>query len=67
MKWISVKDQLPDQDTEYLVYITVDNRQIMTTAYYYKSANYWEIHDCVADNGYDIPTHWMKLPEPPKE
>lgn len=56
-QWISVKDRLPEDENDYLVYF--DDGFIAITFY---KKNGWELW---ADG--DEPTHWMKLPEPPKE
>ena len=61
MKWISVKDRLPEDDEMKL--ITLWDCNSMRMAYYYEQ----ELWIC---NGVDVTgfvTHWMPLPEPPKE
>ncbi len=69
MKWISVKDQLPEaegkepfanQSASVLIYDEHGNRSI---GYFNAEFRTWEdAYD------YDIKvTHWMPLPEPPKE
>lgn len=62
-KWISVKDRLPEHGKRYLIYATSEggkNHRITTAAYGGHFAlsgrcAYWKV------------THWMPLPEPPKE
>ena len=59
--WISVNDRLPDKKGDYLIYNTDG---IVWPYYYDPSVNEWfnslgYITDCV--------THWMPLPEPPRE
>ena len=62
-EWISVKDRLPEDNTNVLVY-----RGSLISVYTYIGHNEWE-----DDYGYwsrtddDGITHWMPLPEPPKE
>lgn len=56
-RWISVKDRLPEHEDDYLV--CFDDGFIAITFY---KKNGWELW---ADSG-DV-THWMPLPEPPKE
>lgn len=63
-EWISTKDRLPDEDKEVLVaYWFLPNNGdpswIIETGRYL--AGKW-----VQLEGYDV-THWMPLPEPPKE
>ena len=60
-QWISVKDRLPENDEMKL--ITLWDCNSMRMAYYYEQ----ELWIC---NGVDVTgfvTHWMPLPEPPKE
>lgn len=77
-EWISVKDRLPENDGEYLVY--TESGDIFNA----------QFDSCCGENGefgawhsyydghtlgfldadwmpYDGITHWMPLPEPPKE
>ena len=69
--WISVKDRLPDQYGEYLAVVSGEVMEV--TFYqpirYYKDGRKWST--CNAEgfewlNDGDV-THWMPLPEPPKE
>ena len=61
--WISVKDRLPEHGKRYLIYATSEggkNHRITTAAYGGHFAlsgrcAYWKV------------THWMPLPESPKE
>lgn len=77
MEWISVKDRLPENDDEVLIYIVKD----IVQAYFLRG--YWHGSIMVTDNmndgyvsdrrivkegsSFDFVTHWMPLPEPPKE
>ena len=74
-EWISVKDRLPDADGIYLV---CDRRlngvPWVHTAGFKKTSSSWcESHGMYYDDRYgryreqDKFTHWMPLPEPPKE
>ncbi|MCP3682006.1 MAG: DUF551 domain-containing protein [bacterium] len=59
MKWISVKDSLPKQIGDYLIY---DSEVIAWS--FFNSDKKWagyNGHNCFFDA-----THWMPLPEPPK-
>lgn len=66
MEWISVKDRLPSIGENVLVY---DERFIdISIGYISDFLNYrktW-IVDC-GESVSDTVTHWMPLPEPPKE
>ena len=61
IKWISVKDRLPEKQMNYLVYVPPC----------YVNVVYYNGFEWVVDVGeycfsaYEI-THWMPLPEPPK-
>ena len=59
--WISVKDRLPENDNDVLVY---DTDCGIVIGWYDK-----EIGDFAADfiSPLDAVTHWIPLPEPPKE
>ena len=78
MEWISVKDRLPEDDQHVLVYhaedfhITVGYFESDYVQYYIESDGSkfytddgWETEISWAPKG-DV-THWMPLPEPPKE
>lgn len=60
-QWIPVTERLPEFDTEVLVYAY--NHNIWVWEYH---GNAWE-----AEDGFyhevDVVTHWMPLPEPPKD
>lgn len=59
-EWISVKDRLPTVGDEVLACFKGQFSWVMFTAV---STHH---HGLVAD-GYASATHWMPLPEPPKE
>lgn len=61
-KWISVEDRLPDESGSYLV---CTRRSYAFTAHFYLNTNEWKSH-FAGSAGKHI-THWMPLPEPPKE
>ena len=72
MEWISVKDRLPRCNVPVLVYRPSMAAQILVDEY----RGFWDedAADWCEDwalygkhNGKDIITHWMPLPEPPKE
>jgi len=64
--WISVKDRLPENDDNYLILFEYGryrfNERVIVGFY---SNNKW----CVSghSNNLDTVTHWMPLPEPPKD
>ena len=65
-EWISVKDRLPEKDDTYLVYIVANNvpkdKGITTLRYTNLSKRF------IYEDVYLFTvTHWMPLPEPPKE
>ena len=76
--WISVKDRLPDKQIPVIVYVPPyrsDNEKYIWhvgMAYYTYSARggYWAGTDGNVYGAIGIihePTHWMPIPEPPKE
>jgi hypothetical protein len=80
MKWISVKDRLPDEDGKYLVYkvwgrlcwcevlsFAKDGRKVDKYDFHRGWKNVWYRYD--SECGYltiDDVTHWMTLPPAPK-
>lgn len=76
-KWISVKDRLPEVDTNVVVYAEGKNdpiyRIVITSMSdknifdpRIKREPYWREPWQFFDTMYEI-THWMPMPEPPKE
>lgn len=71
MKWISVKERLPEKRNGYshseTVNILIDNdgdKFVTTGCYRYLNKLEWVEH--LYNNNYnDNITHWMPLPEPP--
>lgn len=62
-RWISVKDRLPEENLEYLVYATdEDGERFVTTDHWNKYVQQWYIFDKGSPT---TVTHWMTLPEPP--
>ena len=64
-KWISVKDRMPDEQETYLIF-RKEPFGAVTIAWYSGSENGW----LALDGGFyadGVVTHWMPLPEPPKE
>lgn len=67
MEWISVKDRLPEDSDEFLCYVSIlDDMGVkvydIRILEYFSGAKIWSCDGTIA-----IVTHWMPLPEPPKE
>ena len=74
MEWISVKDRLPDKEDFYLIY--PEPKYIDCVCWFNVHSNVrghtpntWEVESEYGEvNQYNhVITHWMPLPEPPKE
>ena len=62
-EWISVKDRLPEDDSDVLAYSSIGEESRIYPACY--SNGVW--FDCVFNApATDTTTHWMKMPQPPK-
>jgi len=60
-KWISVRDQLPQTENDYVLTLNLDTK-VRRTAFWHLIEGF-----CVCYKKTSIPvTHWMPLPEPPK-
>lgn len=64
MEWISVKDRLPNEEMVLVSAASVDaEKPYMSISYYDKTAGW-----CLVPMLWiDSITHWMPLPDPPKE
>lgn len=58
-EWIAVKDQLP-KDEQYILYYCANYKKIDKTQYY---CGFF----LGTSSAFNNVTHWMPLPEPPKE
>lgn len=58
--WISVKEKLPEDSTDCLVY---NGSQVQFCSYY---CGTWNTPDCYESETIDGVTHWMPLPAPPE-
>ena len=68
MNWISVKERLPDEGVEVLVYCCYfkDNcSQEIASLDSYGGIQYWDLEGRQYLEMEDV-THWMPLPEPPE-
>jgi len=65
MKWIKTSDRLPEHEQEVLAFANCEIF-ILSTFHVYKNIKIFE-EDC--GRGYELKeiTHWMELPEEPKE
>lgn len=66
--WISVKDRLPEEGGRYWCYVKEIND--LGISYYQWNCSYHEIEKMWAEDKSNIVpfvTHWMPLPEPPKQ
>lgn len=62
-RWRSVEDELPEIDNDVLVIFS----HAYTPAYIEKAVAYYDGNDWYTQNGFHIrPTHWLPIPEPPK-
>jgi hypothetical protein len=68
MKWISVKERLPEEDQQVLVYSEDYPMEVMWFRNN-KFNEYYEDLDIKKDYNFEIEevTHWMPIPEPPKD
>ena len=75
MRWISVEERLPKKHSEYIVCACdegepIDERiwgdTVVVCADYYDGGFTWDEGNTEYDIS-DIVTHWMPLPQPPKE
>lgn len=62
-KWISVKDATPKEGQDVLVCVDGCTFDTGYCLYDYAGNPYWTAYACVSTNV----THWMHLPELPKE
>lgn len=63
MEWVGVEDELPKEDKDVLVY---NGKDLSVSAIINGYGNQgWHERDDGYDYGYV--THWMPLPQPPKE
>ena len=62
-EWISVKDRLPEDDSDVIAYLRTGEEGRISAANYAKGV--W--FDCIFNKRVtESTTHWMPLPEPPK-
>ena len=64
-QWIPVTERLPEECGHYLIYVIgkeFKQWSMVTMAYYHKQFYYDDM-----ENLFGLVTHWMPLPEPPKD
>lgn len=62
--WISADDRVPESSDTYIVCCKEQDLKHVTFAKFYKKLGYWELK---GSRTFWKVTHWMPLPEPPKE
>ncbi len=65
-EWISVKDRLPEEDKPYIISYRSNDEQKVVGAFWDSFEGY---NQFTTDEGliYEDVTHWMPLPNPPKQ
>lgn len=66
-KWISVKDALPEDNKEVLVFAPgcyIIGQKLIGC--YFKDGDSWTVYDFLESSLDEVVTHWMPLPESPK-
>lgn len=68
MEWIKVTDRLPENEDWVLVVSHIRGEPLVEMGCYVNCVEYqgWEAIDSFLDRPCNV-THWMPLPEPPKE
>lgn len=56
-KWISIDERLPERNGRYLTHCNIEGQSLVCVLYYSRIGSFNE----------GTVTHWMPLPEPPKE
>lgn len=65
-RWISCAEQLPERETDVLVYIPVWEDNPIQVAYLMYDGITWELSDGEFNFGKREVLYWMQMPEPPK-
>lgn len=63
-RWISVKERLPENEVSVIAFCTEDNHAWYA---FRRGGLWWRPGDRVSIKIFGTVTHWMPLPEPPKE
>lgn len=70
MKWISVKDRLPDEGVRVIVFLDSPGKHECSIDYIIRLSaphDFGFIWACKLHDEYGYVSHWMPLPERPKE
>lgn len=66
--WISVDDRLPEQESPVLIIIKHSHHNILQAAFDYRvGSEGWYDFQSEEEVDFNVVTHWMPLPTPPKE
>ena len=65
-RWISCAEQLPERETDVLVYIPVWEDNPIQVAYLMYDGIIWELSDGEFNFGKREVLYWMPMPEPPE-
>ena len=66
-EWISVEDRLPDNREDVLVVAFIDDVRLITIGWYSDICKAWRLTTWAGEREPRYATHWMPLPEAPKE
>jgi hypothetical protein len=64
-EWISVKDRLPENEVDAILAILLNGNYYVMIGR--RSGYVWDIYTLDGIQWVNSVTHWMPLPEPPKE
>lgn len=64
-EWISVKEEEPKPYMEVIIYSK--KLKMVTVATFDSACNDWDLGDHTFNHPFDAVSHWMPLPQPPKE
>lgn len=70
MEWVSVKDKFPNEQytsATYTVNCLITDGKVVSYGYYASYSKEWLMFLPNGENVVNDVTHWMELPEPPKE
>ena len=65
MKWINIREKLPEKSQYVLVYMPKETGGFKVMQFYYCGNGEWDDGKGMADTRYYGLTHWMPMPTPP--